>query len=160
MLKRLAIVLVMTFAGFAGSACADGKPQFIVSDPVPLVAMTAAGPVSFTVEVADDPDERERGLMFREDLPDNHGMLFVFRETGQVGFWMKDTPLALDLVFIDQRGVIAAVRRGEPESIAVIAPDVPTRFVLEVEAGTAERAGLRPGVRLHHPVIAMIAGQG
>lgn len=144
----------------AGVAFADGRPQFIVPDPVPLVAVTASGPVSFRVEIADDAGERELGLMFREDLPEYYGMLFVFDKTAQVGFWMKDTPIALDLVFCDQRGVVTAVRRGEPESVAIIAPDVATRFVLELEAGTAQQTGIRPGVRLFHPVIASIAGQG
>ncbi len=68
--------------------------------------------------------------------------------------------MALDLIFIDPKGMIAAVRRGEPESVAVIAPDVATRYVLELEAGTAARAGLKTGVLLQHPVIAKTAGPG
>jgi uncharacterized membrane protein (UPF0127 family) len=160
MLKRFVLVLAVALSGFMGSACADSSGQFIATDPTPLVAATAKGPVAFSVEIADDPGERERGLMFREDLPDNHGMLFVFDQTGQVGFWMKNTPMALDLIFIDPKGMIAAVRRGEPESVAVIAPDVATRYVLELEAGTAARAGLKTGVLLQHPVIAKTAGPG
>lgn len=158
MLKRLILVIALVLAGSIAPARADIGGQVIATDPFPLIAETSAGAVYFSIEVADDPLERERGLMFRDDLPKNHGMLFVFERSGEVGFWMKDTPLALDLVFVDERGVIGAIRRGEPQSIEVIAPDVDTRFVLELEAGTALRTGLAPGVRLRHPVIDQIAG--
>lgn len=158
MFKSLTVLFALIAFALVGSACADARTQFIATDPEPLVAETAAGPVAFTVEIADDPLERERGLMFRDDLPDNHGMLFVFEQTAEVGFWMKDTPLALDLVFVGENGVIGAIRRGEPESVAIIAPGMATRFVLELEAGTAARTGLAPGVRLRHPAIDRISG--
>lgn len=155
---RLLLLFALLGSLFAGTACADIRSQFIATDPVALVADTAAGQVAFSVEIADDPGERERGLMFREDMPDRHGMLFVFERTDEVGFWMKDTPLPLDLVFIGEDGVIGAIRRGEPFSEALIAPPVLTRFVLELKSGTALQTGLTPGVRLRHPVIDQIAG--
>jgi len=70
---------------------------------------TADGPVPFTVEVAATPEARRRGLMFRERLAWDAGMLFDFHRPRQVGFWMKDTPLSLDIVFIRDDGTIAAL---------------------------------------------------
>ena len=129
-------------------------------DATHLVVLTDEGERSFTVEIADDPAERQQGLMFREHMEDDHGMLFVFGETQEVGFWMKDTPLALDLIFIGQDGRVRAVRRGEPLSLATISPDVPVRFVLEVKAGVARAIGLKDGDRIRHPVIDGISGDG
>jgi hypothetical protein len=129
-------------------------------DSVPLVVLTDAGEKSFTVEIADEPLERQQGLMFREEMDDDHGMLFVFGETQQVGFWMKDTPMALDLIFIGQDGRVRAVRRGEPLSLATISPEVPVRFVFEVKAGVAAAIGLKAGDRIRHPVIDNVAGEG
>lgn len=129
-------------------------------DATHLVVLTDEGERSFTVEIADDPAERQQGLMFREHMEDDHGMLFVFGETQEVGFWMKDTPLALDLIFIGQDGRIRAIRRGEPLSPATISPGVPVRFVFEVKAGIAERLGIEDGDRVRHPAIDLVAGDG
>lgn len=128
-------------------------------DPVPLVVETRAGNRSFRIEIAEDTGERERGLMFREQMDDAHGMLFVFEQTGPVGFWMKNTPMPLDLIFIGENGRVQAVLPGEPFSEAVISPGTPVRFVLEVKAGMAEKAGIGEGDRVNHPSIDKIAGK-
>lgn len=128
-------------------------------DPVPLVVETRAGNRSFRIEIAEDAAERARGLMFREQMDDADGMLFVFEETGPVGFWMKNTPLPLDLIFIGEDGRVQAVLPGEPFSEAGISPGTPVRFVLEVKAGMAEKAGIGEGDRVSHPSIDKIAGK-
>ena len=102
--------------------------------PEPLIAETDEGERSFTIEIADDPGERSRGLMFRQEMDNDHGMLFVFEESQPVGFWMRNTPLPLDLVFIGQDGKVRAIERGEPFSEAPIAPGEPVHFVLELNA--------------------------
>ncbi len=135
----------------AGSA--DGRAMRLPSDPVPLVASTSAGESSFTIEIADDASERAKGLMFRETMADDHGMLFVFEQTQPVGFWMKNTPMPLDLVFIGEDGRIRDILPGEPFSTASISPGEPVRFVLELRRGTASKAGIRVGDRLRHPTI-------
>jgi uncharacterized protein len=127
-------------------------------DPAPLVVETKAGKQSYTVEVADSEAERERGLMFRETMDDGHGMLFVFEATQPVGFWMRNTPLSLDLVFIGQDGVVKDIGRGEPMSEAVVGPPDPVRFVLELKAGIAEKAGIEIGDRVRHPAIDKVTG--
>ena len=120
-------------------------------DPEPLIVETSHGERSFTIEIADDPGERERGLMFREDMDDDHGMLFVFEDQREVGFWMKNTPMPLDLLFIAQDGTVKAIKQGEPLSEAVISPGVPVRFVLELKAGIAAKDGIDDGDKAAPP---------
>ena len=127
-------------------------------DPEPLIVETAEGERSFSIEVADDPGERERGLMFREQMDDDHGMLFVFEDQREVGFWMKNTPMPLDLLFIAQDGTIKAIKQGEPFSEAVISPGVPVRFVLELKAGIAGKNGIVDGEKARHRAINQAAG--
>lgn len=130
-----------------------GQGNVLEVDPVPLIAETAGGERSFTVEIADDTRERQVGLMHRETMADDHGMLFVFERSQNVAFWMKDTPMPLDLIFIGQDGVVRDIKRGTPLSEAVISPDEPVRFVLELKAGTARRQGIADGDRIRHPAI-------
>ncbi len=153
-----ALVAVFVLVNPQVPAFAQSDAMLLANDPAPLVANTRAGRRSFTIEVADVAEERQRGLMFRQKMDDGHGMLFVFEATQPVGFWMKNTPQPLDLVFIGQDGVVRAVRHGEPMSEAIISPPEPVRFVLELNAGTAENAGIEKGVRIHHPVIDKVSG--
>ncbi len=122
-----------------------------------LAAETAAGRRFFSVEIADEPDEQQRGLMFRTEMPDDRGMLFDLGETRQAAFWMENTPMPLDLLFVGDDGRVRAVLPGEPFSRAAISPGVPVRFVLELKRGTAASAGISPGDRLRHPVIDAVA---
>jgi uncharacterized membrane protein (UPF0127 family) len=132
---------------------ADGRAMILPVDPTPLVAVTDGGERSFRIEIADDAAERSAGLMYREEMADDHGMLFVFEQTQAAAFWMKNTPMPLDLVFIGQDGRVRAVLQGEPQSEAVISPGKPVRFVLELKAGTAAKDGIRDGDLLKHPAI-------
>ncbi|MGI6853395.1 DUF192 domain-containing protein [Mesorhizobium sp. 1B3] len=154
------IFLAVSSVSFSGvpTAAADNRAMMLPVDPVPLVAETSGGNRSFRIEIADDPLERQRGLMFRDEMDDTRGMLFVFEETSEVGFWMKNTPLPLDLIFIGEDGRVRAVLPGESFSEAVISPGVPVRFVLEVKAGIAEKAGVEEGDRIRHPAVDRIAG--
>jgi uncharacterized membrane protein (UPF0127 family) len=98
--------------------------------------------------------------MYREHMADNHGMLFVFEMQKQVGFWMHNTPMPLDLIFVGQDGKIRAVKPGTPFSDAVISPGVPVRFVLEFKAGTAAANGIEYGDLLRHPAVGSVSGSG
>lgn len=150
------VLCIAAIALFVASAPlrADGQAMVLPIDPAPLIAETAGGDVSFKVEIADDDDERSAGLMYRNFLPDDRGMLFVFPQQREVGFWMKNTPLPLDLVFIDEDGVVQGIRPGEPFSEAAITPGVPVQYVLELKRGTAAKLGIAEGAEIHHPVIA------
>ena len=153
------LLLVFFLAMLAGPGFAD-QHMVLPTDPDPLVVETAEGERSFTIEIAAEDGERAAGLMFRTEMLDSHGMLFVFPSTRRVGFWMKNTPMPLDLVFIGEDGLIRAIMPGEPFSQASISPPDPVRFVLEIKAGMAQRAGIEVGDRVRHPAIqAAAAGQ-
>ena len=156
------LVALYLFSGKVPSSAsesrADNRAMVLPFDPQQLVVETAKGERSFTIEIADSEDERQRGLMFRQDMDDDHGMLFVFDEQREVGFWMKDTPMALDLVFIGQDGVIKAVKQGEPLSEAIITPGQPVRFVLELKAGIAANNDIERGDRVRHRAINQAPG--
>lgn len=137
---------------------AQGQAMELPVHPEPLIAETDEGERAFSIEIADDPDERSRGLMFRQEMDNDHGMLFVFEESQPVGFWMKNTPLPLDLVFIGEDGKVRAIEKGEPFSEAPIAPGEPVQFVLELNAGTAAEAGIENGDLIRHPAISQAAG--
>lgn len=152
-----AIAVIIASFGFylamPVDSSADGRAMRLPTDPVPLVVSTATGDRSFTIEIADDVSERARGLMFRETMAGDHGMLFVFGQTQPVGFWMKDTPMPLDLVFVGEDGRIRDILPGEPFSTASISPSEPVRFVLELKRGTAAAAGIEKSDILRHPAI-------
>lgn len=133
------------------------EPMLLPIHPERLVIETAAGETTFSIEVADQPEKRRRGLMFRRSMRDDHGMLFVFEQSGRLGFWMQNTPMPLDLLFIGEDGRIRAIEQGEPFSTANISPPVEARFVLELKAGTAQKAGIALGDRLRHPVVDAVA---
>ena len=110
--------------------------------------------VSLTVELAVSGPERERGLMFRESMDDDHGMLFDFGTDRLVTMWMKNTVLPLDMVFADKTGKIVTIRRDAvPFSEDVITSGEPVRFTLELKAGMAARYKLAPGDRLTSATI-------
>ena len=109
------------------------------------IPLTVAG-TEFTVELAVTREERSRGLMFRRSLAPDHGMLFDFRDSRRVSMWMKNTFIPLDMVFITREGVIDHIaERTVPQSLEVIAPPRTTRFVLEVNGGTADRLDWNAG---------------
>lgn len=109
---------------------------------------------SFTVEVARTDQDRGRGLMFRQHMPQDQGMLFDFERDQMVTMWMKNTYLSLDMVFIFADGRIHRIEsRTEPESERTISSGVPVRAVLELNANVASRLGLRPGDRIVHPMF-------
>ncbi|MCR4266460.1 DUF192 domain-containing protein [Nitratireductor sp. ZSWI3] len=146
------------FAGVLGAAAQTTVMRLPV-DPDPLVIETAAGERQFRIEIADEASERQRGLMFRQSMPDDRGMLFIFPAESRQGFWMQNTPLPLDLLFIGADGVVRAIGKGVPFSTESISPDVESQFVLELVAGTAQKSGIEVGDRLRHPRIEAPAGR-
>ena len=113
------------------------------------------GRAQFDVEVADDAESRATGLMHRESLPRWSGMLFVYPEPRRVGFWMKNTLIPLDMIFVDATGTVTFVHtNAQPhDESPVIGPD-DTRAVLEVNGGVSARLGIAPGSEIRHPAFA------
>lgn len=108
----------------------------------------------FNVEVARNDAQRARGLMFRQSMPADQGMLFDFERDQMVAMWMKNTYLSLDMIFIFADGRVHRIEsRTEPESEKMISSGVPVRAVLELNANVANRLGLKPGDRIIHPMF-------
>ena len=104
--------------------------------------------VDLSVEVAADAQRRRLGLMGRTELPARHGMLFDFGAPTLVTMWMKDTPLSLDMLFLDEHGQIVGLQaRTTSYSVALITTVQPVRYVLEINAGEAQALGLARGAR-------------
>ena len=107
------------------------------------------GRVDVALEVAATPETRSRGLMYRSELADGHGMLFVFDDDANHEFWMKNTLIPLDMIFITVDGHVAGVKKNTtPMSTAGISVGTPSRYVLEVPGGWAERRGVVVGDRV------------
>jgi uncharacterized protein len=107
---------------------------------------TKSGTHSFLVEIAASDEERARGLMYRKELPDGRGMLFDFKREQEVGFWMKNTYIPLDMTFIRADGTIRRIAANtEPLSERTVMAGGPVRYVLEVIGGTARTLGIEPG---------------
>ena len=98
-----------------------------------------------SVEIADSPELRSRGLMFRSTLGENEGMLFEYSSDTSGDIWMRNTYIGLDIAFLDADGIVLAVLPAEPESLATINPGQPFRYVLEVNRGWFTRTGFGPG---------------
>jgi uncharacterized membrane protein (UPF0127 family) len=137
----LAALLACPSSGGTGGRTAPGGP--------PRVVVESGGKAhAVAVELAADPAARERGLMFRQELPEGRGMLFVFEEEEEHSFWMKNTLIPLDLIFVSGEGrVVGVVSRAEPLSLAPRTGGR-CRSVLEVPGGWAEARGVAPGDRV------------
>ena len=120
----------------------------------PLTIVTQSGPRRFDVEVMRDDAGRSRGLMFRRSMAPDHGMLFDFERDEPVTMWMKNTYLPLDMVFIRPDGTISRIAADtEPLSTAIIPSGSPVVAVLELNAGTAAKLGIKAGDRIEHPLF-------
>ena len=120
----------------------------------PLEISSKNGVHVFAVELALTPEEQARGLMFRRELPEGQGMLFDFGDDGLREFWMKNTYIPLDMIFIRGDGRIAKIAEHTvPLSEAHVSSDRPVRAVLEVIAGTTRKMGIAPGDLVSHPIF-------
>lgn len=109
---------------------------------------------TFTVEIADTPAETSRGLMFREELAPDAGMLFDFLEERPTSFWMQNTLIPLDMLFIKADGAIVRIHENAiPMDTTSIPSGEPVRFVLEIPGGRSAELGLEAGARLEHPRV-------
>lgn len=118
------------------------------------MVLTETGNHAFNVELVDTPADRSKGLMFRREMAAEAGMLFDFKVSEPVHFWMKNTYVSLDMIFIRENGIVARVAENTvPLSTKIVPSREPVRYVLEVVAGTAKRIGLKSGDRVLHSAI-------
>lgn len=126
----------------------------VAFDLEPLEIVSKSGVHTFAVELAITPEQQMRGLMFRRGLPEGQGMLFDFGQEQPTSFWMKNTYISLDMIFIRGDGRILRIAENTvPLSEALVPSGGPVRAVLEVIAGTAKKFGIAPGDRVAHPIF-------
>jgi uncharacterized membrane protein (UPF0127 family) len=116
------------------------------AEPKVTIATKSGRNVSFTVEIADTPSKREMGLQYRHDLAADRGMIFLFPAESQQSFWMKNTPLPLDMIFINrERKIVGIVEQTVPFSLDPRSVGAPSQYVLEINGGLAKRHGIKAG---------------
>ena len=143
--RRLIVAAaLLVFSGLAPSARA--------ADLNTLEIATKTGVHVFQVELAVNDEQRAQGLMYRKELPEGRGMLFDFQREQDVAFWMKNTYIPLDMIFIRADGRILRIAENTtPLSLQMVPSGGPVRGVLEVIGGSARKLGIAPGDRVAHP---------
>ncbi|CAJ38261.1 DUF192 domain-containing protein [Methanocella arvoryzae] len=147
------ILLLITLSTFMYMSDRISKPQVTdegMKSPTSLVSVVVSCDDgrrhTFAVEIADEPDEHARGLMNRTMLDADSGMLFIFEGNEPHSFWMENTLIPLDMIFIDQEGTIINIHENAtPLSRDIIESAGPCKYVLEVNGGTCERKNIRAG---------------
>ena len=119
-----------------------------------LTIVSATGKHRFKVELAETPAQMAQGLMFRRSLAPDAGMLFDYKEPTAATMWMRNTLIPLDMLFVDEHGRIVNIhQRAVPNSLDTISAAAPVRAVIELNGGTVERLGIRPGDRVVFPIF-------
>lgn len=134
--------VVVLFLGMCASGCGEASDHWVELNGK-----------RYAVEIADDGQERARGLMFREEMAADHGMLFIHEEQMPLAYWMKNTKIPLDILYFDDaRKLVSQQRDVPPCSLGDRCPpypsDAPARYVLELNAGQASAMGLKNGAEL------------
>lgn len=151
--QAAAVVLITSeFLGASAQAATCAVDQAVFTG--------GQSPVAVAVEIADDPAERAQGLMHRRHLADGSGMLFIYETPQPVSFWMRNTLIPLDMIFVAATGEVRHVHpMAKPLDETSIPgatpndPDPDRLMVLEVAGGAAARLGIRPGMVLSHPAL-------
>ncbi len=125
------------------AGCDPAGPTVVIVAPDRSVRATVS------LEIANTPPQRELGLMYRKQMDENAGMLFVFPASQVLKFWMKNTFIPLDMLFADDTGrIVGIVASAVPFSETPVGPDTPSRYVVEVNGGFASRHGIKQGDRM------------
>jgi uncharacterized membrane protein (UPF0127 family) len=140
-MKRALLTLLLS--GLAFSALAQDAPQ----TNLPRIKLQA-GMYQIDTQVAQTPDQRSMGLMFRKEMPQHEGMLFVFEQPATQCFWMKNTLLPLTAAFVADDGTIVNLADMKPQTTDSHCSEKPVRFVLEMNQGWFSKKGLKAGSRL------------
>lgn len=155
--RTLVLTLAM-LAPLSAGACRAETPAPAAAPARPLAAAletvtvdTARGPVSFKVEIADDDAERERGLMYRTSLAPDAGMLFIWTSPAPRAFWMRNTYIPLDIIYIGVNGrILSIAAMAEPFNETPLPSEGAALGVLEIAGGRSAELGITIGDRVHH----------
>lgn len=105
-----------------------------------LSILTRSGTISYSVEVANTPELQQQGLMYRKNMPQNQGMLFSFQDIKPVSMWMRNTYIPLDMLFIDEEGIIRHIHENaQPLDETIITCPIPVKYVIELNAGQVQK---------------------
>jgi uncharacterized protein len=143
--RRLLLLLLTTATIIGCQAKTQPAPQAI-----PTVKMTI-GNKPFTLEIAADDATREHGLMNRASMPADAGMIFVFDQEGVQNFWMENTQIPLDIVFLDAGGRVVTIRTMKPFDLNTTSSVAPAKYAVEINAGAAADCGVKSGDVLSVP---------
>lgn len=151
------IFIALLAVGLASCAARGGScPR----DAAHAAILTAGGEHCFGVDIADTPEEWQRGLMFVQRLDEDRGLLFLFGRVAGQTFWMKNTYISLDIVFIGPDGRIVNIApRTEPLSEAAISSNMPVAAALEISGGLAGKLGIKPGDIVRHPALSQVGAE-
>ena len=139
MVDRRVLFVALFFAVLGGVSACQAEPKV-------AIATQDGKQVVFQVEVADTPSKREMGLQYRRDLGRDNGMIFLFPADAPLSFWMKNTPIPLDMIFINgERKIVCIVEQATPYTLAPRAVAAPSKYVLEINGGLAKLHGLKTG---------------
>jgi uncharacterized protein len=154
LLFRWSIAARLVAGLFVLVALSAGPPAWSAAKLQPLEIATKSGVHVFMVELAENDEQRAKGLMFRKELPEGQGMLFDFKRDQEVSMWMENTYVSLDMIFVLADGRIARVAENTvPLSRNTVSSGGPVRAVLEVPAGTSRKLGIAPGDTIAHPMF-------
>jgi uncharacterized membrane protein (UPF0127 family) len=109
------------------------------------------GNKTFVLEIAATSESRERGLMRRDSMPADHGMIFVFPTQQPLAFWMRNTRIPLDIVYVDQTGRIVSIKQMKPYDTTEVRSDSPAKWAIELNKDAARDAGAKVGEMLEIP---------
>ena len=117
---------------------------------LPTVKMKI-GDRTFDLEVAKTSEQQAIGLMKRDSMPENHGMIFVFEDEHMLEFWMKDTRIPLDIIYTDGTGKVVWVQTMQPYDLSTVSSQVPAQYAIELNAGMGKKLGIKIGDVLDIP---------
>ncbi|MEO0786881.1 MAG: DUF192 domain-containing protein [Pseudomonadota bacterium] len=148
-----AMVFFACLVSQSGAMAQDEAQPMLEASPLTVVSGDTRH--DFTVEVAETPEQIATGMMFRAEMASDAGMLFDLGASREVNFFMKNTLIPLDLLFMDEDGqVLAIAENAVPGSLRLINPGVEVRAVLEINGGQSSELGISPGDRVEHAVFA------
>jgi uncharacterized membrane protein (UPF0127 family) len=143
------LVALLGSLGGCGSSGGEGSPSGL-----PITAMHI-GSRTYQLEIAADDFSREHGLMQRDSMPADHGMIFVFAEEKPLNFWMENTRIPLDILFLDSAGKVVSVHTMKPYDRSLTPSEAPARYAIELNAGAIADDGAKVGEALNIPPAAV-----
>ena len=157
LLARLQRLVVVFLILIPASAHANDEvvqaPDYEIAQ-IRLTPANSTTPVVFNVKLAVTPSQHAHGLMFSPPLPAKSGMLFLFKDMKPRTFWMKNTPIALDILFFDDSGkLVSLISNAKPNNLTLLHSRVAARYVLEIGGREASRLNIKIGSRLHLPIV-------